>query len=124
MGEPVLGAAQAGNTSASRRAHHGDVLVLGVTIVGLGLAGLAFIAAATRRRRRLPEAVCRELALIPPVRWNQHLVDLELSDGRVVERVWIAYGRYVALIGGRMRSQRYAVDEVIHARHRAVDASE
>ena len=92
------------------------MLVAGIAVVLLAVAGLLFITVGTRSRRRLPEPVRRELAAIPTIRWNQHHVDLELRDGRVVEGVYVAYGKYVALVGGRMKQAGYAVDDVVHAR--------
>lgn len=94
----------------------GRMLVAGIAVVLLAVAGLLFITVGTRSRRRLPEPVRRELAAIPAIRWNQHHVDLELRDGRVVEGVYVAYGKYVALVGGRMKQAGYAVDDVVHAR--------
>jgi hypothetical protein len=96
--------------------HHGRMVVALLVVVLLTALGLAFIAAGTRRSRRLPDAVCQELRAMPTRQWKSHVVDLELSDGRVVEGVYVAYGKYVALIGGRMRSEHYSVGDVVHAR--------
>jgi hypothetical protein len=92
------------------------MLAAGIAVVVLAVSGLLFITVGTRGRRRLPEPVRRELAAIPPIRWKQHHVDLELRDGRVVGGVYVAYGTYVALIGGRMKQAGYGVDDVVHAR--------
>lgn len=97
------------------------VLVLLLTLALLGVPLGSIVLAGTRSSRRLPEAVRRELAAIPTRRWNSHLVDLEFSTGRVIEGVFVAYGKYVALIGGRMRSERYAASDVIHARDHPAD---
>lgn len=87
-------------------------------VVGLSVMA-ALTVAATRPSRRLPEPVCEQIAALPERRRNQHVVDLELIDGRVVEKVWIAWGKYIALVGGRMRSRGYAARDVVGARRHA-----
>jgi hypothetical protein len=94
-----------------------------VLAVAAGFALMvALAAAATRPSRRLPEPVCEQIAALPERRRNQHVVDLQLSDGRVIEKVWIAWGKYIALVGGRMRRQRYAARDVVGARLHAAKA--
>ena len=84
--------------------------------VAVLLTGVLFLAG-TRPSRRLPESVRRELTTIPTQSWKSQVVDLQLADGRVIEEVYVAFGKYIALIGGRMRSHRYAARDVVHARH-------
>lgn len=103
--------------TASGRAvgHHCPVIAFVWTLVAVSIIGGSFFLIAMRPSRRLPDGVCQELAAIPMRRRGQHIVDLQLRDGRVVEKVWIAYGKYVALIGGRTRSHSYTARDVIHA---------
>ena len=93
--------------------------------VAVGLLGAALLTAlglvgvfGRRDSRALPESVCDELAAIPERRENQHVVDLELRDGRRIRKVWVAWGRYPAVIGGRTITQRYRVGDVVHAHAR------
>jgi hypothetical protein len=80
------------------------------------LTALLFLAG-TRPSRRLPASVRRELATIPTRSWQSQVVDLQLADGRVIEEVYVAFRKYIALIGGRMHSHRYTASDVVHARH-------
>ena len=83
---------------------------------------LVLIGELTRRpARALPESVCREIARLPERRANQHVVDLELVDGRRIQKVWIAWGRYPAMIGGRTLMHRYRPRDVVHAHGRRSD---
>jgi hypothetical protein len=91
------------------------VLALGLTSALLLIPFGLLVGAGTRPSHRLPEAVRHELASIPTRRRAQHVVDLELVDGRVVEKVYVAHGKYIALIGGRMRSHRFTASDVAHA---------
>jgi hypothetical protein len=84
--------------------------------VAVVLTGVLFLAG-TRPSRKLPESVRQELTTIPTQSWQSQVVDLQLADGRVVPKVYVAFGRYIALIGGRMRSHRYSTGDVVHARH-------
>jgi hypothetical protein len=88
------------------------------SIAVLGMLALAYLVC-TRQRRELPEPVRAEIAQLPMRRANQHVVDLELEDGRRVEKVWIAYGRFPAALGGRTLTQRYRPHQVVHARGRS-----
>ena len=90
-------------------------LVVGVGfLVGLGLVGVL----GRRESRALPGSVCEEIGTIRKRRANQHVVDLELRDGRRIHKVWIANGRYPAVIGGRTITQRYKVGDVARAHAR------
>lgn len=91
--------------------------IAGVSVAVLGLLALAHCVS-TRRGRELPEPVRAEIAQLPMRRANQHVVDLELEDGRRVEKVWIAYGRFPAALGGRTLTQRYRPRQVVHAHER------
>jgi hypothetical protein len=73
------------------------------------------LALGTRKHRAVPESVAAEIARLPERRRGQHVVDLELRDGRRVEGVWVAFGKYPALIGGRTRRDRYRPADVVHA---------
>jgi hypothetical protein len=66
--------------------------------------------------RALPESVVEELSRLPARRPKQHVVDLETNDGRVIRNVWVAHGRYPAIIGGRTLTRRYRPRDVAHAR--------
>jgi hypothetical protein len=66
--------------------------------------------------RELPAAVVEEITKVPERRPNQRVVDLTLRDGRVVEKVWIAWDRYPALIGGKTILGRYRPKQVAGAR--------
>jgi hypothetical protein len=70
----------------------------------------------TRRRRAFPDAVAAEINALPERRRHQHVVDLEMNDGRVIRKVWAGYGRFPALIGGRTLLHRYRPRDVVHAR--------
>ena len=59
---------------------------------------------------------------LPERRPNQHVVDLELHDGRRVRKVWIAHGKFVALMGGRTITQRFRPRDVAHAHPRVETA--
>ena len=96
---------------------------MNVPAVAVGCAVLAAISglivlAGTRPSRRLPEPVCAQIAALPEDRRNHHVVDLELADGRLIEKVSIAYSKYIALVGGRMRNERYTASDVVRARLR------
>ena len=91
------------------------MLAFGLTSALLLIPFGLLVGAGTRPSHRLPEAVRHELERIPTRHWHRHLVDLELADGRVVEKVYVAYGKYIALIGGRMRSHRFTASDVTHA---------
>ena len=49
----------------------------------------------TRPAQRLSDEQVERVRVLPERRRNQHHVDVTLEDGRVVEGVYIAYGRYV-----------------------------
>ena len=85
--------------------------VSSATLVGL----LTIYWYGSREFRSLPESVCAELARLPERRSNQHVVDVELRDGRVGHKVWVAYGRYPAVIGGRMLIRHYRPKDVVRA---------
>jgi len=104
---------------ASTRRRPGQAeLVAVVGLVGLGVLALLLLVYVVGRmpHRALPENVADELSRLPERRANQHLVDLETCDGRVIHNVWVAYGRYPAMIGGRTLTQRYRPTDVAHAR--------
>jgi hypothetical protein len=86
-------------------------LVSATVLASLGLA--YFIG--TRPWRALPDGVCDEIAQLPTHRPNQHVVDLELKDGRVVRKVSVGYGRFPALVNGRTITHRYRPRDVLHA---------
>lgn len=87
---------------------------LTVSAVFFGLLYLGYWV--TRRpSRALPDSVSAEVWKVPERRSNQHVVDLELADGRVVRKVWIAWGKYPALIGGRTLLGRYRPRDAVHA---------
>jgi hypothetical protein len=89
-------------------------------VCGGVLAMMALVAVAgSRSWRSLPDDVCEEIAQLPMRRPNQHVVDLELKDGRQVRRVWVAWGRFPAMIGGRTITQRYRPRQVVHAHRRS-----
>lgn len=87
------------------------VVVSGMLLLGL----VALYAFGRRRARALPDPVCLQIASLPERRKNQHVVDLQLRDGRVVRKVWIAYGRFPAVIGGGMLFRRYQPEDVVAA---------
>lgn len=100
-------------------------VVGGVTFVvcASGLALLVLIPVFGRRdSRALPPSVCKELEAIPERRRNQQVADLELKDGRRIRKVWIAWGRYPAVLGGRTITQRYKIRDVTHAHAHAREA--
>jgi hypothetical protein len=80
----------------------------------LGCLGLVYVLG-SRPWRALPDAVCEEIAAIPARRPNQHVVDLELRDGSRLRKVWIAYGNFPAVLGGRTITRRFRPRDVIHA---------
>ena len=67
----------------------------------------------SQRHRRFPEDIQRQIRALPERRRGQHVVDLVLRDGRVVKKVWVAYGRAPAMIGGRTVTQRYRPSDVV-----------
>jgi hypothetical protein len=89
-----------------------------LVLVGLAVLAVLLLVYVVGRmpHRALPEDVIEEVSRLAPRRPNQHVVDLETSDGRVIRNVWVAYGRYPAMIGGRTLTQRYRPKEVAHAR--------
>jgi hypothetical protein len=92
----------------------GEVLLL------IPVAVLVFLALAPAvgsvRFRKLPEAVTAQILEQPYDRPHQHLVDLELESGRWVRRVWVAWGAYPALVGGRTWTGWYRPSRVVAAR--------
>jgi hypothetical protein len=88
---------------------------IGIVSVVILLAMVVAVPYGRRPARALPDEVCVQIARLPERRKNQHVVDLHLRDGRVVRKVWIAWGRYPALIGGRMLMGRYRPDDVVAA---------
>jgi hypothetical protein len=82
---------------------------------GIGAVFLLMFFYATSKRHELPESVVQELMEIPEVRDNQHRVDLELRDGRVVRRVGVAWGRYLTF-SPRLLFRRFRASDVVHAR--------
>jgi hypothetical protein len=88
--------------------------MFGVGAACFGALGLAVVF--TRQSwRALPDGVVEQIRRLPETRPNQHRVDLELRDGRVVEDVWIAWLRYPAVIGGRTIRARYRPSQVVGA---------
>lgn len=87
------------------------MLVSATILVGM----VAMYVYGRRPARALPDEVCLQIASLPERRKNQHVVDLQLRDGRVVRKVWIAWGRYPAVIGGRMLLRHYRPNEVVAA---------
>jgi len=63
--------------------------------------------------RALPESAVEDLLRIPPMRPNAHLVDLRLVDGRTIEGIHVAYGRY--LVPMRRRPELFDPKTVISA---------
>jgi hypothetical protein len=87
-------------------------MVIGAAI--FGFLGVAYWA--TRLpSRALPASVSDEVRRLSERRPNQHVVDLELADGRVVRKVWIAWGKYPAMFGGRTIRGRYRPRDAVHA---------
>lgn len=77
--------------------HRGSTIdLVGGSVVVLSAAFLLVpVVLGTRERNELSKAIRGELGAIPQIRPNQHLVDVTLADGRVVENVWVAYGQYL-----------------------------
>jgi hypothetical protein len=101
----------------SGRGRDVSVINLVVVVAALVLLGLCLAVPLTQRRNRaLPPSVVEELESIPTSRANQHRVDLELGDGRIIRDVWVAWNTYPALVGGRTIRKRYRPSEVVHAR--------
>lgn len=97
--------------------------VLAVVAGGTILLGMAMsVPLAQRKSRALPPHVVGELRQIPTDRQDQHLVDLELADGRVVKDVRIAWNTWPAWVGGKTIRKRYRPRDVVHAR--LADAAE
>lgn len=88
------------------------VLLLSASFFGL----LALVPRAARRpSRAFPDSVRAEILQLPERRPNQHVVDLELADGRMIRKVWVAWGQYPAIIGGRTLLARYRPRDTLHA---------
>ena len=91
----------------------GWVAVVCAAVLG---AMLLIVYVGSRPWRALPDDVCQEIADIPERRTNQHLVDLELHDGRIIRKVWIAYFQFPSWpYGGRTITHRFRPKDVIHA---------
>ena len=82
--------------------------------VFFGFFGLSYLYG-RREARALPPDVVAEIVALPTTRGHHHLVDLELSDGRVIHRVWVAWNKYPTL-SFRGLFERYDVKSVVHAR--------
>jgi hypothetical protein len=65
--------------------------------------------------RALPDPVVDKLKSIPTKRPNQHLVDLVLEDGRVISRVYVAWGRFPSISPKRL-FRPFRPDSVVDAR--------
>jgi hypothetical protein len=89
-----------------------------LVVVSCGVFGFFILGYVFTRlpARSLPESVVDEVSALPMRRKDQHVVDLETNDGRVIRNVWIAWCRYPALIGGRTLRGRYRPKNVVHAR--------
>jgi hypothetical protein len=72
----------------------GYVLLAGVWIVVVWVIRGLVSRLGWTRSRALPTPVVAGLAAIPERRPGQHLVDLELRDGRVVRRIRVDRGLY------------------------------
>jgi hypothetical protein len=71
----------------------------------------------TRRSfRGLPESVAAEIRALPERGANQHLVDLELADGRIIKKVYVAWQRFPSVSPRRWLVHRYRPSAVVHAR--------
>lgn len=66
-------------------------------------------------RRALPDNVVEQMKALPERRPNQRVVDLELADGRIIRKVYVAYDRYPAVIGGTMILGHYRPADVVCA---------
>ena len=69
--------------------------MLGVPFVAfLAVCGWAWFRA-SRPAQTLSEDQAAAVRSLPERRRNQHLVDVTLDNGRVINGVYVAYGRYV-----------------------------
>lgn len=74
-------------------------------LVGAGLLGAMALATVWVKRpwNALPESVVAELATLPQSRprYQQHRVDLVTANGKVVQNVLVAWGRYPSISPSR-----------------------
>jgi hypothetical protein len=93
--------------------------VFWAVVMLVGAAALVFLGAAyfvgRSERRAVLDAVVEQVKTVAERRPNQRVVDLHWKHGRVVRRVWIAWDRYPAVIGGKTLIGRYRPSSVVWA---------
>lgn len=88
------------------------MIATGAVIIAVFIVIALYVA---RPSHALPDEVAEQIRALECVRPNQHLVDLELADGTVVHRVYVAWGRYPAM-SWKTLFRRYRPGDVVAAR--------